>query len=52
VYRFKIPEDTFADLEDGNTRNLQLKLWDRASNSLGPQSWIQFDPIKQEIYAL
>ncbi|CAL4129925.1 unnamed protein product, partial [Meganyctiphanes norvegica] len=51
VYRMVIPQNTFLDLEDGYTRNLNLVF----KNSDGMKisySWIQFDANKQEIYAL
>ncbi|CAL4108520.1 unnamed protein product [Meganyctiphanes norvegica] len=52
VYRMVIPENTFSDHEDGNTRNLKLVFKSSDGRNVGYSSWIQFDPKKQEIYAL
>lgn len=52
VYRFVIPEDTFSDLEDGNTRNLRLIFKTEEGTSVAPTSWLQFNPEKQEVYGL
>ncbi|KAB7507762.1 Dystroglycan [Armadillidium nasatum] len=52
VYRMQIPEDTFMDVEDGGTRNLTLVLKDENGFSFPRESWIQFDPTNQEVYAL
>ncbi|XP_013775306.1 dystroglycan-like [Limulus polyphemus] len=52
VWSFKIPEDTFSDNEDGNTRNLKLIFMTRNRTVLSPSLWIQFDPEKQKLYAL
>jgi hypothetical protein len=51
-YRFVIPEDTFSDLEDGNTRNLRLIFKTEEGTSVAPTSWLQFNPEKQEVYGL
>lgn len=52
VFSFVIPEDTFSDLEDGNTRNLRLIFKTEAGTSVAPTSWLQFNPEKQEVYGL
>lgn len=52
VLRFKIPENTFRDPEDGNTRNLNLKLRLNATSDVPPDFWIQLNEKEQEIYAL
>ncbi|CAG0882637.1 unnamed protein product [Darwinula stevensoni] len=52
LYRKKIPESLFVDFEDGNTRDLRLVFKDNEGKSMGKNSWIQFDTVKQEIYAL
>jgi neurexin len=49
---FVIPEDTFSDLEDGNTRNLRLIFKTKEGTSVLPTSWLQFNPEKQEVYGL
>jgi neurexin len=50
--RFVIPEDTFSDLEDGNTRNLRLIFKTEEGTSVASTSWLQFNPEKQEFYGL
>ena len=50
-YRILVPEDTFYDIEDGNTRNLRLDL--RMENGSAIRNmWLRFDAKKQAIYAL
>jgi neurexin len=51
-YRFVIPEDSFSDLEDGNTRNLRLIFKTAEGTSVAPTSWLQFNPKEQEVYGL
>ena len=49
--RILVPEDTFYDMEDGNTRNLRLDL--RMENGSAIRNmWLRFDAKKQAIYAL
>ena len=50
VYRLKVPDDTFHDLEDGDSMRLLFK--DVDGMPVGRNSWIQFDPQRKEIYAL
>lgn len=52
LYSFVIPENSFSDLEDGNTRNLHLIFKTEEGKSVSPSSWLQFDPEKQEVYGL
>lgn len=52
VQRLQIPSDTFEDVEDGDTSNLRLLFKTFHDRTLGHNSWIQFNPTKQEIYAL
>lgn len=52
VYRLPIPRDTFEDVEDGDTSNLRLLFKTSQGITVGRNSWIQFNPAKQEIYAL
>jgi neurexin len=47
-----IPEDSFSDLEDGNTRYLHLIFKTEEGKAVPPSSWLQFDPAKQEVYGL
>ena len=50
-FRILVPEDTFFDMEDGNTRNLRLDL--RMENGSAIRNmWLRFDAKKQAIYAL
>ena len=51
-FKYQIPADTFLDVEDGNTRNLGLKLLQNDGNALLADSWIQFDSVKQEVFAI
>jgi hypothetical protein len=50
--RIPVPDDTFEDYEQGNTRNLRLLLKMDNGSALGSDSWIQFDPLRQSIYGL
>ncbi|GFY60211.1 dystroglycan [Trichonephila inaurata madagascariensis] len=52
IIKFKIPENTFYDFEDGDTRQLRLSLL-TSDNVQPPKSyWVQFDPRSQEIYGI
>jgi hypothetical protein len=51
-FSFVIPEDTFSDLEDGNTRSLRLIFKTEEGTSVAQTSWLQFNPEKQEVYGL
>ena len=46
-----IPEDTFFDMEDGNTRKLKLDLKMENGSAIN-NMWLRFDAKKQAIYAL
>ena len=46
TYTARIPEDTFLDKEQGNTRNLDLRMVEN------PYYWIQFDARQQELSIL
>lgn len=52
VLRFKIPENTFADIEDGSTSHMSLKFKTQDGKPIPPTSWIKFDAAAQEIKAL
>ncbi|KAK7074348.1 hypothetical protein SK128_003536 [Halocaridina rubra] len=52
VYHLQIPRDTFEDVEDGDTRSLRLLFKTSDGLTVGRNSWIQFNPTRQEIYAL
>ncbi|XP_055935297.1 dystroglycan 1-like [Argiope bruennichi] len=52
IIKFKVPENTFFDFEDGATRQLRLSLL-TPDNVQPPKSyWVQFDPRSQEIYGI
>lgn len=52
IWRYQIPHDTFVDMEDGDTRHLKLLFMTSERTSVPQTSWIQFDPVKQMLYAL
>ncbi|GAB6033486.1 hypothetical protein CHUAL_013371 [Chamberlinius hualienensis] len=52
ISRFQIPPGTFFDFEDGETSNLKLILTHADGSALQTTSWIQFSPVRQEIYAI
>ncbi|ELU11928.1 hypothetical protein CAPTEDRAFT_183589 [Capitella teleta] len=52
ILDFHIPEDTFNDYEDGNTRNLKLILLTIDGLSVPPISWIQLNDTSQTLYGL
>ncbi|KAK6624877.1 hypothetical protein RUM44_011741 [Polyplax serrata] len=52
VLRFKIPENTFADVEDGTTSHMTLNFKSQEGKPISPNSWIKFDTVNQEIMAI
>ncbi|XP_078678610.1 dystroglycan 1-like [Branchiostoma floridae x Branchiostoma belcheri] len=52
VLRFKIPRDTFYDVEDGNTRKLKLVFMNIDGLIMPKNSWIRFNDTSQELYGL
>lgn len=50
-HRIKIPEDIFSDTEDGNTRNLTLRL-NKTDNCTLYTPWIELNTETQELYIL
>ena len=52
VLNHQVPEDTFFDTEDGNTRNLKLLFQGLDGISLPPISWIKFDMDTQTLIGL
>lgn len=52
VLRFKIPENTFRDIEDGTTSHLSLTFKTPEGKSVARNSWIKFDSTAQEILAV
>ncbi|XP_040578812.1 uncharacterized protein Dg [Lepeophtheirus salmonis] len=50
--KFTIPDETFLDTEDGNSRNLSLFLKAADQTTKAHNSWIKFDPKTLEIKAL
>ena len=53
LFRVLIPANTFQDLEDGDTRDLSLRVVDRdTGRELQQLAWATFQPSTQEILAL
>lgn len=52
ILRFKIPDDTFYDFEDGSTRYLTLTFLTIENVRPPKSSWVQFDHKSQELYGL
>ena len=50
LFSFRIPENTFYDKEDGNTRMLRLELRQFNDQRLSKSSWIQFVESTQVVY--
>jgi hypothetical protein len=52
--RWSVPEETFEDREDGNTRRLRLSLRHENGSLIasGSHSWIAFDADRQQIRLL
>ncbi|XP_065652340.1 uncharacterized protein LOC105846337 isoform X1 [Hydra vulgaris] len=50
TFSFRIPEDTFFDIEDGNTRNLKLNLLTEELLPIPKTSWVQFVESTQVVY--
>ncbi|XP_015124762.1 dystroglycan isoform X2 [Diachasma alloeum] len=48
---FIIPSNTFSDIEDGDTRNLRLRLLLKG-NPVRSGHWLQFNEKTQEVYGL
>ncbi|CAB3257028.1 unnamed protein product [Arctia plantaginis] len=49
---YRVPEDTFFDPEDGDTRHLKLSLRYSDRTELPVGHWLQFDAKNQEFYGL
>ena len=49
--KFKIPEETFIDPEDGNTRNMRVDVLQENNTPLRVP-WLKYDPSIQTIFAL
>ena len=47
-FRYKVPEDTCFDPEDGATNRLSLQLLTMNRKELSSRSWLQFDSRNQE----
>lgn len=52
LWTYQIPQNAFTDFEDGDARNLKLMFLTSDRESVPQNSWVQFDPVKQELYAL
>lgn len=50
--KFRVPHDTFYDVEDGDTNNLTLEMTTADGELLSPSSWVTFDAETHTIYAL
>ncbi|XP_060527781.1 dystroglycan 1 [Cylas formicarius] len=50
IFRFVIPKNTFKDAEDGY--NLTLQVLDGKEQPLPTNAWIQFNPLRKELYGL
>ena len=48
-FSYTIPDDTFQDNQDGNTRKLSLALLQSNANSIPADYWLQFDSVNQKI---
>lgn len=51
-YQFRVPENTFQDKEDGNTRNLSLSVSLVYGKPLPSDSWLMFDRSSQTLYGI
>ncbi|XP_076659252.1 uncharacterized protein LOC143362733 isoform X3 [Halictus rubicundus] len=49
---FKVPEDTFYDVEDGSARNLRMSLLTIERTPIPAHEWLQFDSKNQEFYGV
>lgn len=52
ILRFKIPENTFSDVEDGSTSHLNLNFKNLDETPIPTNSWIKFDRKNQELLAM
>ena len=50
AFRIPIPENTFYDAEDGNTKKLTLVMTTSHGEAIPPNSWIRFDSKKLQVY--
>ena len=51
-FEYKIPSDTFYDLQDGTTEKVTLGLVNTDQSELTEDSWVQFDADRQVIFGL
>ncbi|XP_047438433.1 dystroglycan [Mugil cephalus] len=51
-FEFKIPSDTFFDIQDGTTDKLRLTLRQNHNEVVPEDSWIQFNTTSQLLYGL
>ncbi|XP_054010636.1 dystroglycan 1-like isoform X2 [Hylaeus anthracinus] len=49
---FKVPEDTFYDVEDGSARNMRMSLLTIDRTPIPDHEWLQFDNKNQEFYGV
>ena len=50
--RWRVPEETFFDEEEGNSRKLRLSLRWLNGTAVGRQGWIRFDETRQEVWLM
>lgn len=52
LFNYTVPDDTFYDREDGNTRRLRLIFLSNDSMSVTRRSWVQLNEHTQTLYGL
>merc|ERR550532_988263 len=52
ILDFKIPSNTFLDMEDGPTENLKLVLMTMDGLDITPDSWVKFNQTSQRLYGM
>lgn len=50
--QYTLPEGTFSDGEDGDTRQLRVRLLTHGYTVLPPSFFLQFDTVSQQLYGL
>ncbi|XP_045164477.1 dystroglycan 1-like isoform X3 [Mercenaria mercenaria] len=51
-FKFQIPDGTFSDKEDGNTRNLSLRISLTYSKPFPEDAWLMFNETSQTFYGI
>ncbi|KAK4291047.1 hypothetical protein Pmani_036095, partial [Petrolisthes manimaculis] len=52
LFRYKVPQDTCYDTEDGASSRLKLRLLTSNLSPPANTSWLQFDPSNQEFFGI